>query len=177
MIYEVKYWPNPCLKEAAKDVTDLSLEVCNDIIANLFETMYTGHGMGLAATQCNIPLCIMVIDTTQIGGKLKQAFINPVIKELTEKKIISEEGCLSFPGIFVKIERCDGVVVEHTTLTGETEQAILNGVDAICFQHEYDHLNGIVFYDHLKAAKRQMMETKVRKNVKKIIRLENKHAH
>lgn len=176
MIYEIKYWPHPCLRKVAEEVTDLGLETCNDLIANLFETMRTGRGMGLAAPQCNIPLRIMVLDTMQIGGKLKQAFINPVIKERTDKRILSEEGCLSFPGIFVKIERCDGVVVEHMTLTGETEQAILNGVDSICFQHELDHLNGIVFYDHLKAAKRQMMESKVRKNVKKIMRLENKHA-
>jgi len=176
MIYEIKYWPHPCLKKVAEEVTDLGLETCNDLIANLFETMYTGHGMGLAATQCNIPLRIIVLDTIQIGGKLKQAFINPVITKQTDKTIISEEGCLSFPGIFVKIERCFSVTVEHTTLTGETEQAILSGADAICFQHERDHFAGIVFYDHLKAAKRQMMETKVRKNVKKIMRLENKHA-
>ena len=171
MIYEIKYWPNPCLKRIAEEVTDLSLETCNDLIANLFETMYSGRGMGLAATQCDINIRVLVIDTTQIGGKIKEGFINPVIKETTEKTIITEEGCLSFPGIFVKITRPDGVVVEHTTLTGGTEEVILSGVDAICFQHEYDHLNGIVFYDHLKAAKRQMMETKVRKNVKKIMRL------
>lgn len=176
MIYEIKYWPNPCLRKVAEDVTNFNLSECNDLIANLFETMYTGHGMGLAATQCDINLRVLVIDTMQIGGKLKQAFINPVIKERTDKTIISEEGCLSFPGIFVKIKRSDGVVVEHTTLTGDTEQAILNGVDAICFQHELEHLDGIVFYDHLKAAKRQMMESKVRKNVKKIMRLENKRA-
>ena len=176
MIYEIKYWPSACLKKVAEEVTDFGLESCNDLIANLFETMYARRGMGLAAPQCDISLRIMVIDTTQIGGKIKQAFINPVVKERTQKTILSEEGCLSFPGIFVNIERYDGVVVEHTTLTGETEQVILNGVDAVCFQHEFDHLNGIVFYDHLKAAKRQMMEAKIRKNVKKIKRLENKHA-
>ena len=176
MIYEIKYWPNRCLKKVAKEVSDFDLAEISDLVANLFETMYTGRGMGLAATQCDIDMRVLVIDTTQIGGKVKEAFINPVVKETTDKTIISEEGCLSFPGIFVKVERADGVVVEHTTLTGETEQVILNGVDAICFQHELDHLNGIVFYDHLKAAKRQMVETKVRKNVKKIMRLENKHA-
>ncbi len=176
MIFEIKYWPHPCLKKVAEEVTDLGLEKCNDLIANLFETMHTGRGMGLAATQCNIPLRVMVIDTMQIGGKVKHAFINPVIIERTEETIVSEEGCLSFPGIFVNVERSKGVTVEHSTLTGEREQAILNDVDAICFQHELEHLDGIVFYDHLKSAKRQMMESKVRKNVKKIMRLENKHA-
>jgi len=176
MIYEIKYWPNPCLKKVAEEVTDFDLSHVNDLIANLFETMHTGRGMGLAATQCNINQRVMVIDTTQLGGKVKHAFINPVIIDRTEETIISEEGCLSFPGIFVNVERAAGVTVEHATLTGGREQAILNGIDAICFQHELDHLDGIVFYDHLKSAKRQMMEQKVRKNVKKIMRLENKHA-
>jgi len=176
MIYEIKYWPNRCLKKVAKEVSEFDLTKISDLVANLFETMYTGRGMGLAATQCDIDMRVLVIDTTQIGGKIKQAFINPIVKETTEKTIVSEEGCLSFPGIFVNVERLDGVVVERTTLTGETEEVILNGVDAFVFQHELDHLNGIVFYDHLKAAKRQMVEAKVRKNVKKIMRLENKHA-
>lgn len=175
MIYEIKYWPNPCLKKVAQEVSDFDLTEISDVVDNLFETMYTGHGMGLAATQCDIDMRIMVIDSTQIGGKIKQAFINPIVKETTEKTIVSEEGCLSFPGIFVNVTRLDGVVVENTTLTGDTEEVILNGVDAVVFQHELDHLNGIVFYDHLKAAKRQMMEAKIRKNVKKIMRLENKH--
>ena len=177
MIYEIKYWQNQCLGIVAKEVSEFDLKDCGELITNLFETMQTGRGTGLAATQCDIDMRVLVIDTMQIGGKIKEAFINPVITERTEKTIISEEGCLSFPGIFVKIERCDGVVVEHTTLTGETKEVIMNGVDAICFQHELDHLNGIVFYDHLKSAKRQMVEAKVRKNVKKIMRLENKHAN
>lgn len=176
MIYEIKYWPNPCLKKVAEDVTEYDLKDTGTLIADLFETMYSGRGMGLSATQCDINMRVLVIDTTQIGGKIKEGFINPVIKETTEKTIVSEEGCLSFPGIFIEIARPGNVVVEHTTLTGDTEEVILNGVDAICFQHEHDHLNGIVFYDHLKAAKRQIMETKIRKNVKKIMRLKKKHA-
>lgn len=175
MIYEIKYWPNPCLKKIATEVSEFDLKETDTLINNLFETMYSGRGMGLAATQCDIHERVLVIDTTPIGGKIKQGFINPIIKEITKKPIVSEEGCLSFPGIFVNITRHSGVVVEHTTLTGETEEVILNGIDAICFQHEHDHLNGIVFYDHLKSAKRQMMEAKIRKHVKKIMRLQNKH--
>ena len=169
MIYDIKYWPDPFLKTVAKEV-DTADENIPSIIANMFETMNARGGMGLAAVQCGLDKRIIVIDTVQIGGKTKQAFINPVVKEKTQKTIISEEGCLSFPGIFVNIERLDGVVVESQTLTGETEEVILNGMDAICFQHELDHLNGIVFFDHLKAAKRQMVEQKVRKNVKKLER-------
>ena len=159
-------------KEVELDNETLPLE---NIIANLFETMAARGGMGLAAVQCGLNMRLLVIDTVQVGGKTKQAFINPVIKEKTEKTILTEEGCLSFPGIFADVTRWDGVVVESQTLTGETEEVILNGIDAVCFQHELDHLNGIVFYDHLKPAKRQILETKVRKHVKKIDRLKKKH--
>ena len=169
-ILEIKYWPDLCLKKVADTVSDDTLPKCEELIDDLFETMYASHGLGLAATQCAVPFRVLVIDSTQLGGKIKQGFINPVIKEATEKTIITEEGCLSFPGVFAQVARHDGVVVENTTLTGEKEDVILNGVDAVCFQHELDHLNGIVFFDHLKAAKRQMMESKVRKNVKKITR-------
>lgn len=169
-ILDIKYWPHPCLKKIAPEVDDADIEACEQIIEDLFETMYAGHGLGLAATQCDIPLRILVMDSTQLGGQIKQGFINPVITETTDKTILTEEGCLSFPGTFAVVSRYDGVVVENTTLTGEAEEVILNGVDAVCFQHELDHLNGIVFFDHLKPAKRQMMETRVRKNVKKLER-------
>lgn len=169
-ILDIKYWPDPCLKKIAPEVADDDIEACKQIIEDLFETMYAGHGLGLAATQCDIPLRILVMDSTQLGGQIKQGFINPVIKETTDKTILTEEGCLSFPGVFAVVLRHDGVVVENTTLTGETKEVILNGVDAVCFQHELDHLNGIVFFDHLKPAKRQMMETRVRKNIKKLER-------
>lgn len=169
-ILDIKYWPHPCLKQIAPEVDDADIDACEQIIDDLFETMYAGRGLGLAATQCDIPLRILVMDSTQLGGKIKQGFINPVIKETTEKTILTEEGCLSFPGTFAVVSRYDGVIVENTTLTGEAEEVILNGIDAVCFQHELDHLNGIVFFDHLKPVKRQMMETRVRKNVKKLER-------
>lgn len=170
MIYKIKYWPDTFLKKVAKEVDASELDQCAEIISNMFETMAMGRGMGLAATQCGIDMRIIVIDTVPIGGKLKQAFINPVIKAKTEKVIVSEEGCLSFPGVFAAVQRFDGLVVESTSLTGDKEEAILNGVDAICFQHELDHLNGIVFFDHLGKAKRQMLETQVRKRIKKLER-------
>ncbi|MCK5643298.1 MAG: peptide deformylase [Gammaproteobacteria bacterium] len=170
MIYDIKYWPDPFLRKVAKDVPEEEYDNIGMIVANMFETMKARGGMGLAAVQCGLDMRLLVIDTVQVGGKTHQAFINPVIKETTEKKIISEEGCLSFPGVFANVERLDGVVVESETLTGETEEVILNRMDAICFQHELDHLNGIVFFDYLKPAKRQMMEQKVRKNIKKLER-------
>lgn len=170
MILEVKFWPDPCLKQEARPIKKQELESCEKLIEDLFETMYAWRGMGLAATQVAVPIRLLVIDTEQVGGTLKRAFINPVIKEKTEKTLVTEEGCLSFPGVFAKVTRYEGVVIEAMTLTGETEDVILNGIDAVCLQHELDHLNGIVFFDHLKPAKRRMLEAKIRKNVKKINR-------
>jgi len=170
MILEVKFWPNSCLKAEAKVVKETDLEAAKSLVDDLFETMRAWRGMGLAATQVAVPIRILVIDTEQVGGSLNRAFINPVIKEKTEKTILTEEGCLSFPGVFAKVTRYEGVVVETMTLTGETEDVILSGVDAVCLQHELDHLNGIVFFDHLRPAKRRMLEEKIRKNVKKINR-------
>ena len=170
MILEVKFWPHYCLKEVAVEVNDESLPSCEKLIDSLFETMRAWRGMGLAATQCAIPLRVLVIDTEQVGGTLNRAFINPVIKEKTEKTLMTEEGCLSFPGIFARVVRHEGVIVDSISLTGEPENVILNGVDAVCLQHELDHLDGIVFFDHLRPVKRRMMEEKIRKNVKKINR-------
>ena len=167
MILEIKYWPDQCLREIAKEV-DPTAESVDQLIVDLFETMRASNGMGLAATQCAIPARVLVLDGTLAGGKEMRHFINPVIKETTEKTIITQEGCLSFPGIYAKVERYDGVVVECDTQQGEREQVILNGVDAVILQHELDHLNGIVFYDYLGPAKKQLVDQKIRKIVKKI---------
>ena len=126
MMLDVKFWPNECLKKEARPVKEKDLPAMEPLIADLFETMYAWRGMGLAATQVAVPTRVLVIDTEQAGGSLKRAFINPVIKEKTEKTIITEEGCLSFPGVFARVTRHDGVIVEATTLTGETEDVILN---------------------------------------------------
>ena len=173
MILDVKYWPHPCLKKIAEDI-DATDPYTETFIEELFNTMYAMRGMGLAATQCKVNKRVLVIDATQAGGKEKRAFINPVIKEKTDKVIITEEGCLSFPGIFAKVERADGVTVETDTLTGDREDVILNGVDAVCFQHELDHLNGITFLDYLKPVKLKMVEKKLRKNLRFIKRQQKK---
>lgn len=170
MILEVKFWPDVALKETAREVKDVELEAIEGLIETLFETMRAWRGMGLAATQVAVPVRVLVIDTAQVGGTLNRAFINPVITEKTEKTLVTEEGCLSFPGVFARVTRHEGVIVDSMTLTGEKETVILNGVDAVCLQHELDHLDGIVFFDHLKPLKRRMMEERMKKNIKRINR-------
>lgn len=170
MILKIHYWPDPCLKLTADEVTDFDLPLTDQLIEDLFETMYAGRGIGLAATQCNIQQRVLVIDTTVVGGGLKQAFINPVILEKSDDTVESEEGCLSFPGVFANVSRHKQITVRNTTIDNEQNELVLTGVDAVCLQHELDHLNGIIFFDYLKDAKRRMVEEKVRKNVKRIQR-------
>lgn len=161
----ILYWPNEKLREVAQPVTNVTEEF--DFIADLFETMYDDNGIGLASTQVGVPKRIFVMDTRTAGGSYKQAFINPTIKE-KRGTTTHIEGCLSFPGIYFEVERAEELVIETLSLTGTTEELILNGIDAICAQHELDHLNGVVFFDYLKQAKRVMMEDKLRKNIKKL---------
>lgn len=171
-ILDIKYWPDRFLRQVAEEIAEDQVQEMwvGQLIGGMFETMYDGRGLGLAATQVGVASRVIVIDTTPLMGSLKQSFVNPVITERTHKVVVSEEGCLSFPGVFAKVIRHEGVVVEHTGLTGETEEVILKGVDSVCFQHELDHLDGVVFFDYLKPAKKQMLDSKVRKNIKKIRR-------
>jgi peptide deformylase len=163
-ILPILHWPNEKLREVALPVTDPAAE--QDFIEDLFTTMYDDHGIGLASTQVGVAKRIFVMDTRLAGGSYKKPLINPTIKE-KRGTTTHMEGCLSFPGIYFEVERAAEVTIETLTLTGTTEELILTGIDAICAQHELDHLNGVVFFDYLKQAKRVMMEDKLRKTLKK----------
>jgi len=164
MIYRVKYWPDPALREIADVITDFEeIQKVND---ELFETMYAQRGIGLSATQCAIKKRIFVMDTLMDGTGQKETFINPTIKE-NEGSIIYPEGCLSFPNIYVNVERASKILISYTNIDGEAKEQELEGLDAVCAQHELDHLNGIVFFDYLSGAKRQRAEQKLRKELKR----------
>lgn len=164
MTYTIRYWPDPSLKTIALPVTDL--EAAKDIIEKMFKTMYADRGIGLAATQCGIDQRIFVIDTVMKGEGIMKAFINPEIVE-REGEITYPEGCLSFPNVFIQTARSNKVRVKHTLLTGETEEVMLEGLSAICAQHEIDHLNGIVFIDYLGEVKRIIAERKIAREIKR----------
>lgn len=169
MIYKIRYWPDEFLKRVAKPVTEdeFGMDELREICDNMFDTMYDDKGIGLAATQVGIDKRIFVMDTEFNDDGLCDALINPEIVEASEEVIIYPEGCLSFPDMFINLERAERVKVKYQDLTGEEHHVILEGISAICAQHELDHLNGIVFFDYLKPAKRQLAEQKLRKNVKK----------
>ena len=166
MIYRIRYWPDPFLKQVAVPVKEFDDEL-EKVCKNMFDTMYDDKGIGLAATQVGIDKRIFVMDTKFQDDGWCDALINPEIVEASEEKAVYPEGCLSFPDMFINLERAARVKVKYQDLTGEEQHVILEGISAVCAQHEIDHLNGIVFFDYLKSAKRQMAENKLRRNVKR----------
>lgn len=167
MIHRVLYWPDPRLKEKAVPVESYAAEA--QYIEEMFETMYANKGIGLASTQLGITKRIFVMDTTQNNNGIgtKQAFVNPEIL-FGVNEITMTEGCLSFPGIDVEVTRLESIIISTLLPDGTTDEVELHGLDAVCAQHELDHLNGIVFFDYLKKTKRMMMEQKLRKNIKRL---------
>ena len=142
----------------------------NPLMSKLVErlklTMKLYGGIGLSANQCGVYQRVFVIG----HGDFQLVCINPKVTEISEEKIKSDEGCLSYPGLFVKIERPAAVKVEFTTETGEVKQTMLEGLTARCFLHELEHLNGRRFTHHVKPVAMKLARQRQMKRVKKVTR-------
>ena len=154
-------WPNNLLNTCAEPVSEFSDEV-TELVKNMFATMVEEGGVGLAANQVGVLKQVMVVDTTVIGGTINKEFINPKITMMDGKKVC-KEGCLSFPDVYVSVPRSETVAVEAQDRTGTVFTIVADGIDAICLQHEIDHLAGITFYDRLSPLKRDMHKKKFNK--------------
>ena len=126
--------------------------------------MYEAPGIGLAATQVDVPLRLIVIDTSETRDQLL-VLINPEVVE-SEGTQVCEEGCLSVPGIFDKVERAESVVVRYLDLEGVERKIDADGLLAVCLQHEIDHLDGKVFVEHLSLLKQTRIKAKLAKQAK-----------
>jgi peptide deformylase len=159
-VREIKRYPSMILKQVCKIVTTFDIEL-EQLVNDMFTTMYMDNGVGLAASQVGILKRIFVIDTSNSGDK-RRVFINPVIisGKLIERQ---KEGCLSFPGVFAFVRRYSKISVKAQDEKGEEFTLDLEGLDAICFQHELDHLGGITFYDHLSMLQKNMIRKKISK--------------
>ncbi len=153
-------FPDPRLKLVAKPIDrfDPALIQLRD---DLLETMYANDGIGLAATQVNVQARIVVMDLSD-NSTQPLYFINPIITH-TQDTSLKEEGCLSFPGIFAKVQRSAQIIVDYMDLQGNAHTINADGLLAICLQHEIDHLNGITFFDHLSSLKQKMIRNKLNK--------------
>ncbi len=175
--------PDPRLRTISKPVTVFDAEL-KQLAADMLETMYDAPGIGLAAIQVGVPKRMLVIDLqpddedaepeacTAHGGhshthqptkKEPRVFINPEISEPSEDLGIYSEGCLSLPEIFADVERPARIRAKWQDLDGKPHDEVIDGLLAVCLQHEMDHLEGILFVDHLSRLKRQMALKKLEK--------------
>ncbi len=166
MVREIVTYPAEILKKPTEKVDVVDREI-RSLIRDMFDTMYQAEGVGLAANQIGVPLRIMVIDTTpkEEAPDLKLVLINPELVS-SEGKIKYKEGCLSFPGLTVEVERARKVKVRGLSEEGEEVELELEGFPAIVFQHELDHLDGITFIDRLKGWRRRIALEKYKKLLK-----------
>tara|TARA_Y100000991_G_scaffold139164_1_gene104857 strand:+ start:384 stop:905 length:522 start_codon:yes stop_codon:yes gene_type:complete len=134
------------------------------IIDDMFDTLYaSGNGIGLAAPQVGVKKRIVVIDIKKDDVSNPVAYVNPKITKFSDEKFINEEGCLSVPEYFADVERAKEVEVEWFDKDGKKTVSNFSGLMSICIQHEIDHLNGILFIDHLSKLKRKLAIEKLKK--------------
>jgi peptide deformylase len=182
-IREIIEIPDPRLKQVSVPVEKFDDEL-KTLVADMFETMYDAPGIGLAAIQVGVPLRVLVIDLqpedpdaepevcTAHGGhhhthqpvkREPRVFINPVLSDPSDEWSVHSEGCLSVPEIYADVERPARIHARWQDLDGKFHEETMEGLMATCIQHEMDHLEGIVFIDHLSRLKRQMAIKKLEK--------------
>ncbi len=138
------------------------------LVEDMFETMYQAPGIGLAAIQIGVPKRVVTMDLAKKDEpKAPQVFINPELTWKSEEKAIYEEGCLSIPEYYEEVERPTAVKVKFLDLEGEPKEIEAHGLLATCLQHEIDHINGVLFIDHISKLKRDMVLKKFKKAAKR----------
>lgn len=157
----ILHFPDPRLRTKAKPVAVVDDHI-RQLVKDMFETMYDAPGIGLAATQVNHHIRVVVMDISEEKNQ-PLVFINPKITPLTEEKAPYEEGCLSVPSIYDVVDRPTKVKVEALNERGEAFSLETDGLLAVCIQHELDHLEGKLFVDYLSTLKRQRIKTKLQK--------------
>lgn len=155
-------FPDPRLRTRARPVVDFNPEL-KQLVADMLETMYHAPGIGLAATQVNVHRQVIVMDVSGSGEERQPlVYINPEILTRDGAEV-SEEGCLSVPNVYEDIERAARVRVRARDADGQVFERELEGVGAICLQHEMDHLAGKLFVDYLSGLKRERIRRKLEK--------------
>ncbi len=157
-------YPDPRLKTVATRVTQFD-DALVKLTQDMAETMYHAPGVGLAATQLDVHKRVVVVDVTEDNSGLI-VFVNPEIIQVSEQAKVYEEGCLSVPGIYEKVERPETVRVRAQNVKGEWFEVDCDELLAVCIQHEIDHLNGKVFVEHLSPLKQSRIKTKIKKQDK-----------
>ena len=165
MILEILKYPDKRLRTVAKPVENVNSEVKKQV-KDMFETMYDAPGIGLAATQVNFHQRLIVVDVSEECNE-PICLINP---EIIEKngEIEWEEGCLSVPNYYESVKRANEIKVSALNELGQSIEIEASEMLAVCIQHEMDHLNGILFVDHLSKLKQKRLKKKAEKQTKKL---------
>lgn len=176
MIHPIVAIGNPVLKTCAKNLpATLPTTELQQLIADMYETMYYAHGVGLAAPQIGKSVRLFVMDSgpmveldeediaegVEAEPAVKRAFINPVMVSETGEQWGFEEGCLSIPGVRELVQRCPDIVLRYEDESRQPHEEGFSGMAARIIQHEYDHLEGVLFTDKLSAFKKQLLKGKL----------------
>jgi len=163
-------YPDPRLRTIAEPVKEVDDEI-RMLIEDMLETMYDAQGIGLAATQVDRHIQLIVMDLSEDKNE-PMVFINPKVTPLIEDKKPYEEGCLSVPDVYDTVERPTKVRIEALDADGQKIDKEVEGLLAVCIQHEMDHLNGVIFVDYLSRLK----QTRARDKVRKVVKAREKQA-
>jgi len=160
-VLSILRYPDPRLHRVAEPVREVDDRI-RQLVRDMAETMYAAPGIGLAATQVDVHLRVVVIDVSEARYHLR-VFINPEIVARSDDSKVYEEGCLSVPGIYDEVERPDRVTVRALDESGQPFTLEADGLLAVCVQHEIDHLNGRVFVQYLSRLKQSRIKTRLLK--------------
>lgn len=169
-ILPVLRFPDPRLRTVAKPAENVD-DTIKKLIGDMFDTMYAERGVGLAATQVDRHIRVVVADCAAEEEKPQPiAFVNPEIICASDEQETCQEGCLSVPEIYADVERAERVTVKARDKNGEEFTMDCEGLLAVCIQHEIDHLNGKLFVDYLSPAKQLQIRDKMKKYEKRLIK-------
>jgi peptide deformylase len=161
-------YPDPRLHTVARPVPEVNARV-KKLVADMLETMYDANGIGLAATQVDVHERLVVVDVSDERNR-PLVLINPEIVWASAEKQVSDEGCLSVPGIYDGVERAQAVKIKALDELGHSRTIEAEGTLAVCIQHEMDHLLGKVFVEYLSPLKRNRIKTKMLKARRETVR-------
>jgi peptide deformylase len=163
-ILDILSFPDPRLRRVASPVADFDPALLR-LIGDMKETMYAENGIGLAATQVNVHHRLLVLDVSESRDQFR-VFINPELILATGSETC-EEGCLSVPGVYAEVSRAREISVRAQNADGSHFEVSLAGLEAVCLQHEMDHLDGKLFVDYLSPLKRMLVQKKLEKQKRK----------
>ncbi len=165
MIYPITVYGDPILRKTAADIQNF--EGLEKLVLDMFDTMHHAEGVGLAAPQIGLASRIFVVDLTPLGDEelllkdFKRAFINPRIIEKVGEQVLMEEGCLSVPGLREDVLRFDTIRMTYLDVKWQEHDEVFSGFTARVLQHEYDHLEGVMFVDYCSPFKKRIIKGKL----------------